>query len=414
MNKSRIVNIIIRKLTKSKLLREILEGYEIFEDEPKFYVYSAILNERPDLLNHKPIIGTGVSLNSKIEALTKCLGEFLERLCLLSSQQHLLYYSTYAKLGEKALDPKVYINKQDIRNHKLSWVSGANLITNKSVYIPTQLVFLNHEDKTKLANPISTGAAFGFTSKSAIIRGIYEVIERDAYMTFHLLKRRDAIRIDTMCLNEKKIDGIANQLNRHKLNLYVFNIANDLRIPTYLSLIVDRTRRGPAITIGTKSNMNEKLAIIGAIEESLHMRLYTRMIMYRLKQKLPYLHRSQVIDQRSRSLYWSRVNKIKELRHLLSIPTADIKFRETKIYKEEEELNYLTSKLTEKGYKIYTVDISIPILSKLGCFVYKTIIPGLQPLNISEKSREIVEKRLKQVANFSNIQRISINAIPHP
>lgn len=412
-------NFLFSELKRRKLLRTLTRGLS-FNDELNLFYYSATLTNFTRLSDGKMpktgIESAGSSFSSQYEAILKCLGESIERLCLYCYKEKSIIYSRYKYLKQEALDPSNYKNKSSISNKVFGWVKGYNLTTNISNLIPAQLVYLNFlrlKKEFPLSTIISTGAAGGFDHESALARGIYEVIERDAFMTVYLNKIQSPL-IDISKIKYGLLHLIPAKFRRYNLELYIFNTTNDLDIPCFMTIILDKTRSGPAIAVGLKSNLNYLDAIIGSICEAMLVRLFIRTEMVRIiemssKSKSNY----KINNLLKKGLYWSKLEMAKKLDFLLNqspVPLKQDLIRKSK----KNELSSLIKRVDKKGFHVYYVDISIPIFKQVGYFVYKVLIPKLQPLYIDESKREIRTERLKEVSMYFKQKRFTLNNIPHP
>ncbi len=104
-----------------------------------------------------------------------------------------------------------------------------------------------------LSVPISTGAAAGGCLASALVRGIYEVIERDAFMISYLNKLEND-KVDLEKIPDARITTLLSILNRYRIEGHIMDITSDLGVPTFVTILVDRTGIGPAIHCGLKTS----------------------------------------------------------------------------------------------------------------------------------------------------------------
>jgi len=173
------------------------------------YVFRGEGEVRSDGGEVKKVISYGVSVKSKSLAQIKCVGELMERICL--------------------------------RLHKLS-------------------------DKEL----IGSGAAAGFNSAQVISNGLYELIERDAFMTGFMNGIHPPRLLNVQY--SASFRRIVDTLRQIGYSLEIFDITNDLGIPTFTACIIElsqKTNQKRTLTVGIKSNMSKLIAIEGAIEESL-------------------------------------------------------------------------------------------------------------------------------------------------
>lgn len=409
----RVIKLLFSKLTDLYIL-DNLNRVEQFYDDPKFPQFGVGIKNVTKYTDGHPKVGTasGSSFVSVEEALVKCLSEAAERFCLATYRKNQITYSSYSSLKENALDPFLYTGYEEDREKEIGWVSGGNLTNNSSCLVPAQLVFFNYilgSEELSLRQPgISTGGAGGFDKESVLLNGIYEVIERDAFMNAYL-NSISLPRINIKSIKNKTIGMILEVCDRYKLELHVFDASNDLQIPTYVSVLLDRTGLGAPISVGAKTGLREENAILGSVMESLTLRTWLR----RLRGDESQAH-TKISGMARRALGWGNLQKINDLHFLLSAPISK---KETASFRsnKKNELLRIVKMIGGHGYKIYYADITHPELKKIGYLAYKAIIPGLQPLYLDERYKKYINMhRLRQVAKFFGKENFSINSIPHP
>lgn len=405
----------ITALEEKDLLKS-LERAKNFHDEPKPFHYVAYAG---DYSNYFKIIvhdfvSNGISFTSKQVALSKCLGEHMERFCQIYLSQKPVIFSSFSELTS-ALDPSKYGNSDYDRKTLLGWIKGHNVTRGEASYIPMQLVYLNNENKEKepyLAEPVTTGAAGGFDYESTVLSGIYEVVERDSFMTLYLNKiPTPRIQIDSM--KNSIVKGINNKLQRYNLEPFLYDITNDLSIPSFMTILIDRSGVGPAATFGLKSNLNSMDAIIGCIEEAVMARFWTRNEMRLINTH----HRKidpRVLSGAERGVYWSSLDMLRNIDFLTKQNPVEYKGTDYKNKDKGKELSEVKELLRKKGYEIYAADITRDFVRDIGYQVHKIIIPGLQPLYLHEEHKDLKMDRLETVARHFSHKKYAVNKIPHP
>lgn len=416
-----VLKAIINDLEAKKVIKSIKNTSSLFYDEPPFYLYSAFLNDQPQYFKKRDyqvktnnIVCGGTSFNSMYEALLKCVGESVERLCLFCYPKKIVSFASHRDLKQVALNPTFYKKNKSIEKTTIGWVRGYDLMENVHCLLPAQLVFLNYllgKKEYNLTSRISTGAASGFNHESTLLRGIYEVIERDAFMNIYLNKITPP-RINLKNFKNKTIENILKKLQRYRLKTIVFNITTNISIPTFLAIIIDQTGIGPAFSLGARSSLNIDKAVIESICEAFCGRVLSRSILTkkRDRNRVPKI----IKTQDDRAVFWSTPQRIKELSFLLNQSTAQSDIAIKKYFDDKEELKRTIEILNEKKCKVYYADITLPFLKKWDYKVYKVIIPYLQPLYLDEEEKELRRERLKEVSVFFGKKQFLINKIPHP
>lgn len=416
---------IASSLERTGTVDSIKDNYGVFNDEPKIFFFTLSFKARSPYFSRKKKVliqnptTSGLSFVSKNIALLKCLMEAIERLCILklkSKPRLSLSYSDIKKQKNDVIDLIKYYPNRNINNEKFCWSKGFDVTKNKQCYVPTQLGYFDFQVdhyETMLTTRISTGAAAGFDHVSTLLRGIYELIERDAFMCVYLCKINvKKLKLDT--IENSDIRNILRHLKRYNLEIEIFDITTDFRLPTYLTLIIDRTGLGPPISVGAKTNLNSDLAIIGSIEESMLTRPWLRRVLDQDENMDLVVEPQKISSLLDRAKFWLDKDIIKKGLDFLF--KADYVVYQPRIeqFTKEKELNYVLKLIHRSGHSVYYLDVTQSKFKKIGIRVYKVIIPMLQPLYLNEHLKEINLTRLKKISLFFNQKNLHINKIPHP
>lgn len=412
------IKLLFNELESNKILKTLEKG-DKFHDEPSFLQYNALLDsieKYSDGVKYEFSTASGISFNSRHLAMLKCLSEAAERFCLISYLDSSIINSKYKDLKEPALDPSILDGNGIYRKKKIGWIKGFNLSENKKTLIPAQLIYMNYKigrGITILPHPLmSTGAAGGFEHESTLLRAIYEVVERDAFMTSYL-NRIKSPRIKLEGIRNKVIQSILDNCGRYKLKLFTFDITNDLGIPSFLTLLIDKTGLGPAVSCGAKSSMRQEEALVGSIVESFLTRPWIRGVMLKNKLRFSKIYPYDINSHLARALYWVSPTMLKHLSFWLNQrPTRLNSFAFSG--NSQEELSKVKELFLRKNFEIFYADITLDMFRKLGYLVYKAVVPNLHPLYLNEKYRTIRIPRLKEVSAFFGKNKFSINKVSHP
>lgn len=385
----------------------------IFNDEPKFPQW--FCNPHP---NRKEILeeqyGSSLSLDD-ISAKIKCIAEAVERYCSEQIDKNKIINSSANRLklphislekiinyDESLLNNKREIYLQRIKDISINWVSSKDIEDN-TILIPAQLIYSPYDisNEPLLRTPISTGAAFGINFQDAFSRGILEVIERDAFMLFWLGKRQvNQINLEL----HNKLNDIKKYFERYLLDIKVYDISSDIRVPTMLGVILDYTGIGPAVSFGLKCDYNPTQAIIGSILEAQHVRGWIRFS-YNIDGKPKINNPQEIKDLKTRGYYWYNKSSLDKLNWLINTPDMPYScFSENYIKNYDELIEHLI----QKNIKIFYADISTQDVIDKNFKVIKAIIPQLHPLTLDEDAPYNYGPRIEQF----NIK--IINKKPHP
>lgn len=151
-------------------------------------------------------VGGAVSSFSKKLAKKKAVSEAIERYC----GSHVfgkITRGSFIDLNLNAVDPQkiIYFNeaqyisksfpyKKFCPNMEINWVKGCSLKNGKGILVPAFSVYIGYNrliPKSEVISPtISSGLALATTIEKAIVRGIFELIERDSIMINYMVNEK--------------------------------------------------------------------------------------------------------------------------------------------------------------------------------------------------------------------------------
>ncbi len=413
----RVLRTVWKERKSFSFISHIHRIYQDFDDPQTFQYSSSVNANEIDTDGFKEItICTGSSIHSEEEALGKCLIEALERKASLTYKNSNFIYSSYSKLVDLkkiAINPLLFspfsqeqlcqekykrfnINKSSI----IPWMEADNLTCNKKMMIPAELIYFNFMTDTKIAIPISTGTAAGSTRDDAILRGIYEVIERDAFMLRYLSQTTGK---EILPKNSGELKVIHEICTNYRLQARFIDITVDMPIPTVLAILTNVTNVGPSVSLGLKTHPDYKEGILGSFMEALQTRTWLRHHCEDHAQKD--INKNDVIHTfEERGSYWYNKNMLPHLSFFIEkIKKIDMKQDK----KSTLTLVEILELLKDKGYEVFVVDLTPKEYASIPLSVVKVIIPGFQSLYLDEEFPYLGGKRLNNITH-------KFNTIPHP
>lgn len=406
-----------------------------FSDEPKLFQYSANLHsnsQETDGHTAKQKRASGASLFSDELAFLKCLAEGIERHCCTVYKQSEFVHGSYRELKNKAIDPQI-VNGMSPEQRKqfslfnfsdstpFSWVWARSFTDKRKKLIPAQLVYYNYKllkGEKYMYPPITTGAAGGSCTASAIIRGILEVVERDSY-TVTYLNKLPVPQIELKSIKDNRIEFIRDILRRYRLRLAIIDITTDLGIPCFASILTDDTGIGAGTLVGLKASIDPIGAIVGAFEEAVRARSWIR-IEYEDHYETSYknLNPKDISTPEQRGVFWYSRNRRTHLNFWLnSSPKPLVQNRSSSPQNHGQILKNLLTILRKKDHKIYYVDITLPSVRASGYKIVKVVIPSLHPYSLIERFTPLGGKRLRRAPELMGYKvknNWEFNSFPNP
>lgn len=419
-------------LQKIKLV-ESFERVRQHFDEPKFWYYSASISDK--YLKHDGAHfhskASGVSFFSQNKAILKALAEVIERYNNFAFfKKQVSFVGSYSEVKTKAINPQkfIYFSDKQLRKTKYEkfkvdersvfrWTEMKSLDGKEKSLVPCQVIYLSYRPIKREPNiypSISTGSAGHSSLLPAILGGIYEVIERDAFMIYYLNKLKPK-RYDLSSSNNEKIKKLYETAKRYKLKIFSLDIRTDLSIPAVASVVVDESGFSKAVSVGLKSHLDIESAIVGSINEAFHTRTWIResYIQNPIKISKDELIKNSTI--KNRGLFWYPPKSIPKLNFFINnLDLVKIKSVITDL-SAQNQLMILSKALADNGYKVYYKDITSKHFKNIPFKVVKVVIPGMQPVYLNEKYPLRGGDRLQSVpVKLGYKNKIKLNTYPHP
>ncbi|EPE94580.1 hypothetical protein RGCCGE502_28768 (plasmid) [Rhizobium grahamii CCGE 502] len=187
------------------------------------------------------------------------------------SADSLAFHSLSCLIGrhQREIDP----------DEEVDWGLGCDLLTNRTVYVPVDAAVLDRTRRNRFWMS-SDGLASGNTLDEAILHGVLERIERDAYCLWQIGSEdsRLASCIDPTCINDPVLDGLIARVEGAGLDIRLFNMTTGLGVPSITAVMGARGpyRQGARfveITGGSGAHLSMARAAIRAVTEAVQSRM---------------------------------------------------------------------------------------------------------------------------------------------
>jgi len=421
-----------------------LEKLEKIPDEPFLWLYHSKINSQS--------YGLGADFLSEESAFWKCLAESVER--YLWKKNDLLSGKNVLQASFRELSQKNILNpfslagfsegqkkNQEIlsfdQNTRFGWTEARSLTQGKGILCPAQLMNIPYFKKTvkSPANPkknepmlrwgVSTGLATGKTTTEALVKGILEIIERDAYMIAYLNKLSpDQIDLESLREQDSEIENILNAFDRYRLELTLLRLPTDFPVSVCFAIINDPSGIEPATVVAASADFDLRISILDALSECLSSRITLR----RMKKNMPDIELDEKnLDRAGRLLYWAQTENMSKLDFFKKGKKISVDLsKEADFYiskdKEKltekyysEKLNLLVRELRKKNYEACYVELTNAKAKRLRLRSVYVVVPELQPMHLEEVIPYFGGKRLREVPEkLGFFPAEKLNPIPQP
>jgi ribosomal protein S12 methylthiotransferase accessory factor len=385
-----------------------------YYDEPLLYQFSVNTQDAYALDAIVPGVEAGGASFDVSVALCKSAGEAAERFCLASIPPNAMTRGTFATMTDSPaphefqffapsqLSSKLFESFNWNEHTSFHWSEGFDVTRNRSTQLPSQLVYLPYQyyDENYIMPPSTSGGACGRTIEQCTLSGMFELLERDAFM-IHYLSKTEGIRIDLS--GNSLFTEIEEYLARFNLKLRTYLLQTDFPVCPVLAMIVDEALSevpAPWISTGLKCSFDPTRAVLGAIEEACQTRPWIRMLLQEIDQGIGPSKKERASDIIiDRALYWSAREKIRDVSFLIDSKRS-IRFEDVStggVEGSSGDLESLLAFCRAQGHPVYRVDISTPEVQEHGLVVCKVIMPTLQQFYLNEPSLPLGSTRWRDV-----------------
>jgi ribosomal protein S12 methylthiotransferase accessory factor len=373
-------------------------------------------------------------------ALMAAIGEAAERHCSYFFDRDEMVFGTYRELAPDAVDPdllRLFSCEQIERfgprgpeyfdeSSRICWMWGHSLNARRPRLVPASLVYLNYraaEDEARIGLNASTGLAAGSTREEAILGGLLEIIERDAF-TIAWMHRRAGRRIEVDDEDSLKSLRLRLWSDRPSVDLKIFDLTTDLPIPVVFLVMRRQAEFGPVACVGTASRVSPRQALCKCILEAGQCFPYFRYLMDCEKdwQPAPDFSNLTTFDYHCLS-YLKRPELVSQAFAFCDECTDRVALSALPDHSTGRvlaDLEHCVARLGEAGYEVIVTDITTPDIAEVGLSVVRVIVPGLVPLHGQHARPFLGVRRLFEVPLRLGWNRRGwnpengLNPFPHP
>lgn len=164
------------------------------------------------------------------------------------------------------------VDKSTVNDSKIEWTLSKDIISEEEYYIPVNGIYHPYiTDKNSDIIPLfkgnTNGLASGNVLEEAVLHGIFEVVERDAWSIFELTKNNEK-EIDIKTIENPLINNLLEKFKENSINIKLMDLTADIGIPTIAASSDDALLEDPALlTLGVGTHLNGEIAVLRALTE---------------------------------------------------------------------------------------------------------------------------------------------------
>jgi ribosomal protein S12 methylthiotransferase accessory factor len=380
-------------------------------------------------------VGSG-SGSSRESALAAALGEAVERYsasCPPAREDHVV--GSAVELGDEVVAPERFAlfsgaQYEDDRfpyrpftdTTRVVWTRGWALPGGEPALLPAQLVYLSDAygaEPVRIASSTSNGLACHATLEEAVLAGLFEVIERDAFMI---------VWSNRLSLPRLSWDGDAELrafAARYLAPTGLRHAAVDLScfwdVPTALGVVRSDEPATGALGVGACAAPTIQEAVRKALDEACRVQAWASDLLTRDPERQFAPDGSDVRDFDDHVHYYADPRRARAARFLdASARTRDVGEVEPLGRESATALIHaLTGRLAERGSSAYAADVTAPDVRAAGVTVARVVAPELCALDADHRARFLGGRRRYRAAfelglATRPLEPADLNPSPHP
>lgn len=381
------------------------------------------------------VTGSGAGLVYD-DAFWAAVGEVVERYCLQTVHPEDLVVASWRELrerGEEAIAPQRWALFDPIQHEsgqvtlppfgedtRVAWLKAQSLTRRLDCYVPACLVcfFMSRLEGTKVLSPtFSTGAACAQTVPKAILKGICEVVERDAF-TIIWRNQLSCARVE---IDPKSAiyNVVQERFLRPGLEYTLVQTTLDLPIPSFFGILRNLRHDPPRILVGGACDPDPNRAALKTLLELAQSIQWTNHLGDQTFSAEKGFANVRTFEDRMRLYAYG--NHPEAFRFLLeqpkvvklsSIPSADLG-------EDSANVGRCCDALAKRNIELIALDVTSADAADAGLSVIKVLSPECQPMEADHRMPFLGGKRWREVPVQLGFRAAppsieTVNAYPHP
>lgn len=378
---------------------------------------------------------TGSEHRHRDAAEAAAIGEALERYSGSYVPDAQLLLARAAELGGHAVQPERFALFSDDQyaaagfpfrrfdaDTVVAWVEGFALTDGAPAYLPAQLIYMpwrrQAAAETSIGYATSSGLACGATLEEALLTGLLELIERDAFMlvwhnrlSLPLLDWRDDPELTRLAKRYFAPSG---------LRYSAVDLSPFFGLPTVLGVVHGRRGWLGALGVGAACAPTIAVAWRKALAEAFSVQRWVRDRAFEEPDRLGGSAR-EIRSFDDHTLYYADHEQAGRAAFLDQSDerraTADVAPLEGA--NVLESIEGVVRRLAARGLKAYAVEVTSPDVLAGGLRVVRVVVPELCPLDVVHGARFLGGRRMYDAAFAAGLvprplEPADLNPDPHP
>lgn len=380
------------------------------------------------------VIGSGAALTwegARGAALGECLERYASASIDRSGPRYVASYDILKRNGLRAHHPDdwaLFDPSQQIpfppftTDLPILWTEGVDLRSHTPILLPACMTYLTSSPLLRehgaqiLAPAISTGCACATTRTTALLKGFYELVERDAFMI--VWRNRLPIPKISIDANSTVHQLFRERFERPGLEYHIWQTTMDLPVPSFFGMLVDRRGLHPRMVVGGSANWDAEAAVTKTLCELVQglswldfLRSSARSIPGSFDEIDSFTDRAVLYASQELDEAFSFLMDDRPAKPLSAIPS--------RTGTDANLLAAMLRALEAKHFSPAAVDLTTDDIAACGFVVTRAMVPGLETMEGDYRLQLLGGQRWRAVPVELGYRReissiAEMNPFPHP
>ena len=420
---------------RTGIIRSVSRVQRGAEEPSPPFIYQAEVSHFDFRMTNAQDRGSAGKGTTEEEAIRGAIGEAIERYCASHYDRSAAFASSWAEVADRAVAPPEFVLYSERQYHdgalpyrrwdqneEVTWVGAHELPSNRVVLVPASMVYLQFP-QDRAVGPFtaatSNGLAAGPSQEFAILHGLYECIERDAFLVTWMA-RLPAPEVQFTAA-VPLADSIRAHYRRFGVEVRAFHMCTDIDAHVMMAIAFDKTGAGPAAVVGLGCHASPAKALARAIFEICQVRPGQAR---RFREQPPSERLKRIEDVKTledHSAWASMPEHLDEFSFLLD-GSAKRRLEDLHDFSTgttQGDLERCVASLQRAGCRVLYADLSTSDVVDYGIHVVRALTTGLQPIHFGWNEGRLGGKRLFELPHKlgftpTPLTERELNPCPHP
>ncbi|MCH8519444.1 MAG: YcaO-like family protein [Nanoarchaeota archaeon] len=385
-----------------------------------FYLYTDVYTQNSDLYKTKYTASASSLSENRDDAILKVYAEALERYVISIYNIRELLCKTQSEIEKQAKEEENQIiplkefinssqlNQKEILQAKYYWTLCQDK-ENNNYYLPAQMVYVPFSyDDTYIRFSITTGTALRTSPKSTKYHAVMEVLERHDFMC-SFLNQKPYYKLNNQDLEQHStLNHLLTQLKQDTItNVHVYKINTQEEYHSILVLLESTNKNihhKPALCIGSSSDINLIEAITGALLEAIKSTIWIEQLLLENPNYDSKIQKEEDVNNVLDRIFFYAQHKHKKILNFIleqQTPYKQLKkhLKVENTNTDEEKFELICKYLDKQKIDYYFVNLTPKEAEEEEIYIYKSIIPQMQPAYLFEHLKYNIGTYIKKKRN---------------